>query len=254
MGLQRKEITVLDFDHTCAEQTSLLAHFPHRRVDLSRLSETNLYCSAATFQRLRGALPPAAPQGVTLIGCGNFHYVALALLPLTPRPFTLVLVDHHADCTEGLIPSMLSCGSWIRHAFLRLRGLARVVMVGPSATAAARLPAGVRRRITLFTDTERLTPARLLAAIPTADVHLSIDKDALAPDQACTNWDQGNLRLPHLLGLVAAVVRVKNVCGADLCGEWPATPLELLRPEARAARALNEHANTLLLQALLATG
>lgn len=252
MSLQRKELTVLDLDHTCATQATLLAQFPHRTLDLTALPQSNLYCSEATFRRLAGALPAAAGQGVTLIGCGNYHYVALALLPRPPRPFTLVLVDHHADCGAGIIPSMLSCGSWVRHAFRQLPGLARVVMVGPSAGAAEALPAALRRRIRVFPETTELTPAALLAAIPTDDVHLSIDKDALAPAEARTNWDQGRLTLQRLLPLVTALVRAKRVCGADLCGEWPASPLERFRPEVRSALALNERANLQLVRSLLA--
>jgi hypothetical protein len=254
MSFQRPELTLLDFDHTCAEQPGLLAHFPHRQLDLSSLSQSNLFCSEATFRRICNAVPPDAGGGVTLLGCGNYHYVALALLPVQPRPFTLVLVDHHADCGEGAIASMLSCGSWIRHAFRRLPGLARVVMIGPSASAANGLPDRFRKRVRIFPDTSDLSVERFLDSIPTDDVHLSIDKDAFSTTEVRTNWDQGILTISRLLPLLTALLRTRNVCGADLCGEWPASPLDLLRPEVRAAIALNEQANLQLVEALLASG
>jgi hypothetical protein len=254
MSLQRQELTLLDFDHTCTEQPRLLARFPHRQLDLSSLTQSNLFCSESTFRRICGVLPPSVGNGVTLLGCGDYHYVALALLPLQPRPFTLVLVDHHTDCYEGAIAAMLSCGSWIRHAFHRLPGLARVVMIGPSAAGARDLPDHLRRRIRIFPDTAELSVGRLLASIPTDDVHLSIDKDALSPTEVLTNWDQGCLTLDRLLPLITALLRAKNVCGADLCGEWPATPLDLLRPEVRATIARNEEANLRLVETLLGTG
>ncbi len=50
------------------------------------------------------------------------------------------------------------------------------------------------------------------------------------------------------------MLRAKNVCGADICGEWPATPLEMLQPEIRAAIALNEQANLQLVKTLLSVG
>jgi hypothetical protein len=252
MSLQRQELTLLDFDHTCTEQPRLLARFPHHRLDLSALAQSNLFCSESTFRRICGALPPAARDGVTLLGCGDYHYVALALLP--SRPFTLVLVDHHTDCNEGAIASMLSCGSWIRHAFRRLPELVRVVIIGPSATCARNLPAPLRRRIRIFPDTADLSVDQLLAAIPTADVHLSIDKDALAPTEVRTNWDQGCLTLDRLLPLITSLLRAKNVCGADVCGEWPASPIDLLRADVRATIAHNEEANLRLVEALLGTG
>ena len=254
MSLLRTELTVLDFDHTCTAQPHLLERFAHSRLDLSSLSQSNLFCSETTFRRIHRAIPRVAGQGVTLLGCGNYHYVALDLLPLQPRPFTLVLVDHHTDCGDGAIASMLSCGSWIRHAFERVPGLAQVVMVGPSAAAASGLPERLRKRIRVFPDTAELSVEQFLASIPTEDVHLSIDKDAFSTAEVRTNWDQGVLTIGRILPLVTALLRAKNVCGADICGEWPATPLEMLQPEIRAAIALNEQANLQLVKTLLSVG
>jgi hypothetical protein len=47
-------------------------------------------------------------------------------------------------------------------------------------------------------------------------------------------------------------VRSRNVRGIDIGGEWPADPLDLLRPETYAMIRKNEQANERLLETLLA--
>jgi len=253
MGFAHTELTILDFDNTCTAQALLLARFPHRIVDLAALPQSNLYCAEATFRRIEALLPPDAHRGITLLGNGNHHYAALALIARHTEPFTLVLLDHHTDSAAGDAADPLTCGSWVRHALHNVATLAHVVLVGPPETSLAEIPAELRPRITHFPDAATIEPASLLGAIPTGAVHLSIDKDALAPTDARTNWDQGDLTLDQLLPLVSALRRGKNLRGADLCGEWPTSPLDQFQPEARAALALNEQANLRLVEALLAT-
>lgn len=252
MGLAHTELTILDFDRTCAAQSQLLSRFPHRIVDLTALPQSNLYCADATFRRIDALLPHDVHRGITLLGNGNHHYAALALIARHTEPFTLVLVDHHTDCAAGDADTPLSCGSWVRHALHKVATLAHVVLIGPPTASLAEIPADLRPRITHFPDAATLEPATLLQAIPTDAIHLSVDKDALAPSEARTNWDQGDLMLDQLLPLVTALRRGKNLLGADLCGEWPASPLDQFQPEARAALALNEQANLRLVETFLA--
>ncbi|MBQ4417912.1 MAG: hypothetical protein II868_09505, partial [Butyrivibrio sp.] len=84
---------------------------------------------------------------------------------------------------------------------------------------------------TLYAEERALTPdARvclcgelsetgILSVIPEAyPVFLSIDKDVLATDEVCTNWDQGEMSLQMLLALVSAICENRRVIGADVCG------------------------------------
>jgi len=250
MSLSCPDLSLLDFDGTYEQQPRLAARFPHRRIDFRGLREASLYCSLDAFHVIRRSLPPARGTPVTLLGSGNRHFVALALIARLPRPFTLVLIDHHTDGAEGTAPAMISCGSWLNHAALRLPRLARVVMLGPPPDAAAHLRAALRARTVFLSGSTAVTPERLLAAIPTEDVYLSLDKDAFALSVARTNWDQGDLTLDAVLPLLTALARTHTVRGVDLCGEWPASPLELLRADVRAAIRQNETANTRLLETL----
>ena len=252
MGLAHTELTILDCDRTCSAQSQLLARFPHRIVDLTALPQSNLYCADTTFRRIVALLPPDAHRGISLLGNGNHHYAALALIARHTEPFTLILVDHHTDCAAGDPDTPLSCGSWVRFALRNVATLAHVVLIGPPTASLAEIPAELRPRITHFPDAAALEPSVLLRAIPTDAIHLSVDKDALAPSDARTNWDQGDLTLDQLLPLVSALRRGKNLRGADLCGEWPTSPLDQFQPEARTALALNEQANLRLIETLLA--
>ena len=40
---------------------------------------------------------------------------------------------------------------------------------------------------------------QMIASLPTEAIWITIDKDVLASEDAATNWDQGGMRLTHLL-------------------------------------------------------
>jgi len=49
--------------------------------------------------------------------------------------------------------------------------------------------------------------------------HISIDKDALAPAYAATNWDQGSLTLDALKECISTLAANHKILGIDICGE-----------------------------------
>jgi hypothetical protein len=72
--------------------------------------------------------------------------------------------------------------------------------------------------------------AEIAAAIPTDAVYLTIDKDAIEPAEAATNWDQGAMTVHQIEILVAALSREKRIVGADICGDYSVPRVEgLLR-------------------------
>ncbi len=42
----------------------------------------------------------------------------------------------------------------------------------------------------------------------------------LASEDAATNWDQGGMRLTHLLQALRALAASKRILGIDVCGEF----------------------------------
>ncbi|WP_158277639.1 arginase family protein [Opitutus sp. ER46] len=252
MSLIDRRVRFLRFDAVYAEQPELQARYQHRSVDLRRLRGTSLYCSVDAFGVIRRALAEV-PGGITLIGSGDHHYVALACISRLERPFTLVVFDRHTDSAEGVIPGLVSCGSWILHAVRALPNLQQVILLGVPEEAGARLPAALRGRVTAFPAKAMPTADQLLALVPTGDVYLSIDKDAFDRTVAVTNWDQGSLTLDGVRPLLRALVRERVIRGVDICGELAASPVELLRADVHEAIRRNERTNEALLDLLLDT-
>lgn len=50
-------------------------------------------------------------------------------------------------------------------------------------------------------------------------LYISIDKDALSPSYAVTNWDQGSLTLDALKDCITTLASGRKILGIDICGE-----------------------------------
>jgi arginase family enzyme len=197
-------------------------------------------------------------QGVPVFfyGSGDFHHVTSALLSRVEEPVTVVHFDNHPDWVS--FPATVNCGAWVNRA-LELPDVHKVVTIGPCSDDLVRpewqfanLRAVADGRIALYPW--RHAPSRvwgrygetasfrqegghlhwrnladedwsdfldeLIAAIPTTSVWLTIDKDVLGPGDACTNWDQGDLPLSHLLVALERLASERRIVGADVCGDW----------------------------------
>jgi len=56
--------------------------------------------------------------------------------------------------------------------------------------------------------------------IETDAVYVTFDKDVLGSDEACTNWDQGSMRLSSILALIKTIAARFHIVGMDVCGDW----------------------------------
>ncbi|MGQ9454526.1 MAG: hypothetical protein ACUVRS_07190 [Armatimonadota bacterium] len=71
----------------------------------------------------------------------------------------------------------------------------------------------------------------IASSLPTHRVYISIDKDCLCSDVACTNWGNGKLTLGQVVEAVERLRKCKSVVGADITGEY--SPLEITSPVLR---------------------
>lgn len=253
----------------------------------------------AMRDRLDDGLPHGAEPVLTFFGSGDFHHVSALLIARVLRQksqlITVVHIDNHPDWVK--FGDGLHCGSWAAKA-ARMPGVDRVVTLGV-CSADIRQPWRKRAdltlvrkgRIVLFAhghqhDDTPVTVAgiarptmagmgqdgfidHLLTKIRTQDVYLSVDKDALGPQDAATNWDQGRMRLAYLSRLIARIGAKHRIVGADVCGDrsepvygGPIGTRLLKRGEAWIDQprgsapvggdALNEHANLALLDDIMA--
>jgi hypothetical protein len=66
----------------------------------------------------------------------------------------------------------------------------------------------------------------LLKRIGTEAIYITFDKDVLAWGDAATNWDNGELRLGDVLGLIQALAAKHRIIGADVIGDRSAVELK----------------------------
>jgi len=220
-------------------------------ADLDRL-EAKLRNASATADSSEPVL--------AFLGSGDFHHVSAMLIARAAaradRPFTVIHFDNHPDwvrCSSGM-----HCGSWVNRA-LETPNVAKVVTIGvcsrdlqhpewkggnlaalkdgrlelfayaqpPSkvrgdyGAGASHRQDGERIRWTAIADMGVAVFAELLLArIETADIYVTLDKDALAPADAVTNWDQGKLSLDDVIGLIGRLAGQHRLIGADVVGDY----------------------------------
>lgn len=248
----RKGVTVLDFDRSYQWQT-FLRDLAVEWIDLTDIPGTKRYCAVGSLATIRQRLKRRRSRGVTLIGSGNYHYVTYLLLSEITTPFSLVLFDYHTDLTESLDGELVSCGSWVLRALTEIPLLQEVLIIGAHRGAnetLAKLPEPLKRRVSVVEQGSEgwaLIPATL-SRLSTRNVYISIDKDVLDRTEAVTDWEQGAMKLPVLLELIRAIGSHRQVCGADICGEYPMSPLEALGGRGRLAVRKNARVNQALLK------
>lgn len=268
MGLLRRGITILNFDQSVESQQSLL-NIPHETVSVDDIPSTKKFCEWNALNQIRQRLSRRGQKGITFVGSGDYHYVSYALLSEIEQPFSLILFDNHSDMLDSPSQNLLSCGSWVKNA-LSMPNLKKVIVIGAHPSSFSEIPDMLRSKV-IFTPYSSHTKLAadiqttssiaaqgivqitktILSLLPTEHIYISIDKDVLSKKDVLTNWDQGQMSLFELLTSLEILIRKKSVCGVDVCGEMPADPLELFKPEKRLYIEKNEHANLKILQTCL---
>ena len=203
---------------------------------------------------------PAHKPEIFFVGSGDYHHLTPALLEDLAEPVTLIHFDNHPDWVR--FAPRRHCGSWINRA-LKLPNIQRIVTLGPCSDdlqspqfKGANLGALRSGALQLFPWQHAPTKVwgrigdgagheqhenhlhwrnladldwptfidGLIQSLPTPAVWITIDKDVLASEDAATNWDQGGMRLSHLLHAIRALAASKRVLGIDVCGEFAKAP------------------------------
>jgi arginase family enzyme len=248
-------VSVIDFDQVYQTQP-LFRKLDCEWIDLLHVKNANRYCELQSLLEIKKKLQKRQNRRITFIGSGNYHYVTYLLLSEIHSPFTLVLFDHHTDMMASPSTSLISCGSWVLHAMKRLPMLKKVVIVGVREDLVKTIPEEYKKKVSLFTSKDLgwcVYPIknRILSAIPTRDVYISIDKDVLNQTEAVTNWDQGNMKLVQLLHLLQSIYENKKVLGVDICGEQSPSPADLFRREYIQGAKINGIANQHIFETVL---
>ncbi|MFT3792849.1 MAG: hypothetical protein QM741_17670 [Rudaea sp.] len=238
---------VLDFDRSVGDLPDALT------IDLAGWQEAIRFgCTNRTMESLARKLDAELPadHGTVFMGSGDFHHLTW---PLVRRlrgkgansidGFQVVVFDNHPDNMR--FPFGIHCGSWVRRV-AALPFVKHVHVLGITSNDvdaahawenylrplyagkltnwcmdvdtrwAARI--GLGRAFKLFATPDELIAdfLALLAQSP-QPTYLSIDKDALSPETARTNWDQGRLLESHLNAVIDALAG--RLVGSDINGE-----------------------------------
>lgn len=237
-----KQPLVLDFDRSVGALPGEM------RLDLADWQERIRFGSTLrTFRAFVDALAPKLPRehGTMFFGSGDYHHLSWPMIERLAAhgPFEVVVFDNHPDNMR--FPWGIHCGSWVRRvALLPFVTRVRVLGISSGDVGAAHawenywtpLRRGKLEYWTVGVDTGWAPKFGLAAAFrnfdtPTAlidrfaeeqrgaatPVYLTIDKDALSPNVAHTNWDQGQL-LEH--DLVRGIdVLAGRIIGSDINGD-----------------------------------
>lgn len=233
---------VLDFDRSVGDLSGACT------IDLADWQEAIRFgCSMRRMDALARKLDAELPRdyGTVFMGSGDFHHLSWPLIRRLRDAgnFQVVVFDNHPDNMR--FPFGIHCGSWVRRV-AALPFVSHVHVLGITSNDvgfahawenyltplrngkltnwcmdvdtrwASRLGLGQAFRV--FASPDELIERFLAELGPSPPpTYLTIDKDALSPDVARTNWDQGRLLETHLNAVIDALAG--RFVGSDINGE-----------------------------------
>ena len=189
-------------------------------IDLRDVSGTNCMCDDAAKETLAAAIGgggATAPCGLHFIDNGNYHYLSALYLEFVRKPFSLVVLDHHPDMQAPMF-DILSCGGWILHVIKNNPYVRDIHVIGADPALISRVDEKTRERVKFYENAMELP-------VTEYPVYISVDKDVIRRDELVTNWDQGELSVSEVLGVVKDLFQReeseggKGIIGIDICGE-----------------------------------
>ena len=259
-------ITICNFSNVYENQPYLegLRHSGKATwLDLSDISGTDCYCDDEAVVAIRRRIADAGIKdagGIHFFDNGNYHYMSKIWTDMVQEPFTLVVFDHHPDMQEPRFGNILSCGGWVKKVLRENKFIDNVVIIG----VADHLSDEIREELSQAGDASILDKATFireselgkenllssLASRLSSNIYFSIDKDALSPAYAATNWDQGSLDVATLKKIIAGLAASNRIIGVDICGERARDFAGDERHTVQEADALNDRINRELVEFL----
>ncbi len=248
--IEKDEVIIMNFSGVYTLEK--FAHDQRFKVlDCTHLQGTDRYCDPEAETRIRQLLAPLPYTGIHFIDSGDFHYITKFWTDKISVPFNLLVFDHHTDMQEPAFGPILSCGDWIKEALDTNPVLQKVILAGPPTWMGETLPVEYENRVEFHPEAELVHGQGwrdYLGTHGNMPLYISIDKDILQKKACPTNWDQGQVSLNLLDGILKAVIGTEHVIGVDICGECSPS-LDFL--EEREEAAENDQVNCNLLDTLI---
>ena len=204
-----------------------------RYIDCTQIAGTDCYCDDEAVKAIRGLIADAGitdARGIHFFDNGNYHYMSKIWTDMVQEPFSLVVFDHHPDMQEPRFGNILSCGGWVKKVLEENKFVDSIVVIGVADHLTREIPS--HSKVSYLRESEYNAMInkpgdfeRFVSDLKTHDsplsssIYISIDKDALAPAYAATNWDQGSLSTESLKRIIAGLAASHKILGIDICGE-----------------------------------
>ncbi|MDY6332594.1 MAG: arginase family protein [Fibrobacter sp.] len=247
-------ITVQDFTGVYAEQAFMQelrataeTSKDVRWLDCTKIVGTDCYCDDDAIKEINELIDNAesssksecnriienrdnstnAPD-IHFFDNGNYHYMSKLWTDRVQEPFTLIVFDHHPDMQPPRFGGILSCGGWVKEVLDNNKFIQNVIIIGVKdelvETVREELSqsgeANILEKVTFIKKSELNTLSSFVSRLSSQhSLYISIDKDALSPTYAATNWDQGSLTLDALKDCITALTTGRKILGIDICGE-----------------------------------
>lgn len=190
-------------------------------LDFRQLHGTEGYCSHEAAKVIKDKIQPFGPHGMHFLDNGDYHYVSKFWTDMITEPFSLVLIDHHTDMQDSRVDGILSCGDWVKAVIQQNKFLEKVIVIGVPRESALKVDKELFPKVVFVTEPEfKDYVSGRKEPVDGKTIYISIDKDALSPEDAVTNWDQGDMKESDLRKFLFRQVEHENVIGVDVCGEF----------------------------------
>jgi len=247
-------ITVQDFTGVYAEQafiqelrTATETSKGVRWLDCTKIVGTDCYCDDDAIKEINELIDNAESNSIIenrdnstsapaihFFDNGNYHYMSKLWTDRVQEPFTLIVFDHHPDMQPPRFGGILSCGGWVKEVLDNNKFVQNVIIIGVKdelvKTVREELTqsgeSSILDKVTFIRESELNTlsfqsslSSFVFRLSSQHSLYISIDKDALSPTYAATNWDQGSLTLDALKDSITALTTGRKILGIDICGE-----------------------------------
>ena len=245
-------ITVQDFTGVYAEQAFMQelrataeTSKDVRWLDCTKIVGTDCYCDDDAIKEINELIDNAETCGksecsienrgnstnvptIHFFDNGNYHYMSKLWTDRVQEPFTLIVFDHHPDMQPPRFGGILSCGGWVKEVLDNNKFIQNAIIIGVKdelvETVREELSqsgeANILEKVTFIKESELSTLSSFVSRLSSQhSLYISIDKDALSPTYAATNWDQGSLTLDALKDCITALTKGRKILGIDICGE-----------------------------------
>ncbi|OWV18707.1 hypothetical protein B7990_05390 [Fibrobacter sp. UWB4] len=249
-------ITVQDFTGVYAEQPFMqelraTAEISKdvRWLDCTKIVGTDCYCDDDAIKEINALIDSAEKHSksecsiienrgnststpdIHFFDNGNYHYMSKLWTDRVQEPFTLIVFDHHPDMQPPRFGGILSCGGWVKEVLDNNKFIQNAIIIGVKNELVETIreelsqsgEASILEKVTFIKESELSILSSLICSdfvnVLSPNLYISIDKDALSPSYAVTNWDQSSLTLDALKNCITALTTNRKILGIDICGE-----------------------------------